>query len=781
MEQIGHLSLYFFRKDKKQIISFGFIVLITSLILTLATVLLLRIDPAYDRLSEELRSADIDMVIPKFSDSAALTNAVRAHASVEQLEKQRAILHKAVMKDFRGTDFELNILFYNRDDSREVNLLSWEERSEEAVSGKKTVYLPLYISEFGEYPLNGKITFSIDGREYTYSVDGVVQEMQYGNASAEIMGVFLPDEQYRQLAEASQGNEVVNYAVCTAEGADNQTVLADLRKNADEHQSPVLFALTGEAKKQSRMMVTNLLTVILAAFAGIVLLVSIFLCQFRIRNTVSEDMAQMGVLKSLGFTSGGIVAAIVLPYTVTALLFSALGAAGSYMLLPSLVNVLALQAGFRFEVEFSAAALMLTVALLTGVTLVFTRLAAGKIRRLQPIAAIRGITGGKDMRKNRFAMTRTPGSVNAVLMLKQMAASAQQNALLFVVLFVITILIAFSCSLFYNVIIRPEHFMNTLSDESPDVILHVSASDIGDMKRAVSRLDGAEKVLSYSVLQVQLDEENAAAFVCEDFSKTRNDLCYEGRNPSSGREIAIGSALAERLGCGTGDHVVVTYAGKSRSYRVVGLVQSVNNRGEICELTEEGFAAISEEKTSSLYVYLHDGADADKFIEKAEAVCGESGQMIVSAVNAAKKQSEAQSMYTAIVNIVIVAVFAVTVLIVLLILYVIIRSMITQRRQEFGIFKAIGYSGRQLVAQTVGSLMPVTVAAALSSSLLGLIWLPLAFNGIFGMIGAMKNHMQQPVSILLLFAGAEIAVTLLIGVLLARPIKKIEAYSLIKE
>ena len=54
-------------------------------------------------------------------------------------------------------------------------------------------------------------------------------------------------------------------------------------------------------------------------------------------------------------------------------------------------------------------------------------------------------------------------------------------------------------------------------------------------------------------------------------------------------------------------------------------------------------------------------------------------------------------------------------------------------------------------------------------------------HAIFGMVGAMKNHMEQPVGILLLFAAAEIAVTLLISVLLARPIKKIEAYSLIKE
>ena len=212
---------------------------------------------------------------------------------------------------------------------------------------------------------------------------------------------------------------------------------------------------------------------------------------------------------------------------------------------------------------------------------------------------------------------------------------------------------------------------------------------------------------------------------------------------------------------------------------MVGLVQSVNNRGEICELTEAGFAALSEgESLRSLYVYLRDGADADDFMERAEASCGGN---LVSAVNAAKKQREAQSMYTAIVNVVIIVVFIVTVLIVLLVLYVMIRSMISQRRQAFGILKAIGYSGRQLVMQTAGSLMPVTVAATLSSALLGLVYLPAIHHVIFGMIGAMRHHMEQPVGVLLLFASAEIAVTWIISVRLASPVKKIEAYSLIRE
>ena len=140
-----------------------------------------------------------------------------------------------------------------------------------------------------------------------------------------------------------------------------------------------------------------------------------------------------------------------------------------------------------------------------------------------------------------------------------------------------------------------------------------------------------------------------------------------------------------------------------------------------------------------------------------------------------------QRMYSSLITIVATSLFIITVLIILLILYVILRSMITSLKTDFGIYKAMGFTSRQLIIQTVGSITPVVLLGAFLSSVLGVVYLPAMFNGIFGVIGAIKNNFEIPLYLLLIMAVILTAVNVMIGVILCRPIKRITAYSLIKE
>ena len=114
-------------------------------------------------------------------------------------------------------------------------------------------------------------------------------------------------------------------------------------------------------------------------------------------------------------------------------------------------------------------------------------------------------------------------------------------------------------------------------------------------------------------------------------------------------------------------------------------------------------------------------------------------------------------------------------------MYIVIRSIIVQRKQELGIYKAIGYTSRQLILQVSGSFLPVSCIAILLSSLLGIWYLPSINNFIFETIGAMKNNMEISVVFLVIFALVQMGVNFVISYVLAKPVKKISAYSLLKE
>ena len=107
--------------------------------------------------------------------------------------------------------------------------------------------------------------------------------------------------------------------------------------------------------------------------------------------------------------------------------------------------------------------------------------------------------------------------------------------------------------------------------------------------------------------------------------------------------------------------------------------------------------------------------------------------------------------------------------------------MIVSLKTDFGIYKAMGFTSNQLILQTVGSITPFIFFGSLLSAVLGTLYLPVLFDGIFSVIGAIKNNFEIPLYILLCMAVILTAVNMVIGILLCRPIKNITAYSLIKE
>ncbi len=107
--------------------------------------------------------------------------------------------------------------------------------------------------------------------------------------------------------------------------------------------------------------------------------------------------------------------------------------------------------------------------------------------------------------------------------------------------------------------------------------------------------------------------------------------------------------------------------------------------------------------------------------------------------------------------------------------------MISRLTQEFGIYKDIGYTYRHLPVKPALQFIPVVAVASIISVIAGLWYLPAINNTIFSLIGAVKNHFEVSVWLLIVFAMMFTAAAFVISVLLSAPIKKITAYSLLKE
>lgn len=744
MKKLSTLVIHNLKKAKGQYISFGVFICLTAFIINIALVLAFQTFQAYDSLFDELDTADINVIIPQMQDDDALLTEVEDIDGVSFAEKHEGVFKPVTVREFADSDFDMNTVFYNLDEKRKLNRIKVTESS---TKGDDSVYIPVFMKELGGFAEGGSITYSIDGKDHTYSIGGTVLEMQYGNYGTGMIGGYFPQAVYEEFAREYEEQVIAEYCLKTTGTVPVSEVKNTISKMLRKKGIAVLNCNDRDTVKQTRTMVCTLLIVIFLALAAIILVVSIFLSNFRIRSAIEGELAQMGVLKAIGYTSNMIIASTVMPYVLVGVTAAVIGIVLSYMVLPFVAGVLAIQSGFSYTPVFDGMAFLIVLLLLTAAILLFSYLSAGKIHRLEPINAIRGITG---------------------------AEAAGQNILLFIVSFGIMVLLSFAGTLLYNVSIKPEHFMNTLSEELPSAIFTAEDEKMPELKEVLENDSRVMLAMEYASVPVSYADGNLTAFVCEDFSKATNDICYEGRSPVKENEAAVGNAIAD--GYPIGKEIEITVGERSAYYTVTGYIQSVNNAGMVCQLTSKGYEKIGA-KTNSVNVYLYQ-KNAAAFIKEYEESCG---AVIKSSVNFEQLSENGQKMYAGIVSVIVMILFVISVLMVLLVMYVIIHSMISRRRQEFGIYKAIGYTNRQLTIKTALSFLPVVAAASVISAIAGLWYLPAINNVTFSMIGAVKNHFQVSVLILIVFAVTFTVVAFAISVLLSAPIKKITAYLLLRE
>lgn len=775
MKKITNQIIYNLKKEKSSFVSFGVIILITALILNCAAVLLSQVDRAYEEKLSSLNTADVNVIVPRIQSSSKLENNLRDLSSVEKLESHTAVMVEATVKDFNGADFSMNTVFYNMDAKRNVN--NFELVSESKNDVENPIYIPLYVSDFGGFDLGDNIVYAIDGKSHSFTVAGVIEEMQYGNYGSGLLCAYLPKEDFEEFADVYSEKTVVEYSMSVNSGASLDKTKEDISKVIEHNGVMTLSLLDSESVKGARTMVTDLLILILTAFSLIILAVSVFLSNFKVKNAIDCEIINMSVLKALGYTSAQIVWGITLPYALVSLIFALSGVGLSYALLPVLCSVLTVQSGFSFAVSFDLLSFICVTVILVGVVTFFTFISARKIKKTQPIDGLRGNTSTKGAKKNRLPLDKTKGNTKLLLVLKQMIATKKQNVMLFLVSFVLTVLIAFSGTLFYNVVVKPENFMSALSDEVADVIMIPKEDSISKLEAKLGDDNRVENSLQYMSCSVKIEDKAVTSFACEDFSKVRNDVCYMGTNPKEIDEIALGSAFEESFKIG--DTVSVTVDDITKSFEVTGFVQSVNLQGEICQLSTEGYNSLLDEKqTPSLYVYLENPENAEEVVKEYKA---DYPELLADTINSYKLQKEAQDMYMGITMVLVVAIFVVTILVVLFILYIVIKSLLVKRRQELGIYKAMGYTSSQLISQTAGSFMLVSIIATLLSSVLAMFYMPAVYGFIFEALGVMKNNIEISFGFLMLFAVAVILINIIISIILCMPIRKISAYSLIKE
>lgn len=559
LKKIIAISKYFFKKSFKDIVSFSIILFIATALFSSAIHLNNNVSKDYDSEFNRLNTASSFFTIPSAEYEDSLLEEIRNIKGIKDAQIQRGIMI-TVPVDMEGSTQEQNQIFYNINDISNIN--KKEIISETNDNIDFGIYLSNYTFIHSSLDIKDKYEFNIDNIQYTFNIKGVVNEMQYGNYTSSVIGEYLENEPYNYLLQNNKDKEVVTISVI---GEESHSAYNDISKYLSSKNINILSKNYEEQAKNQRLAISNILVFILIVFSSVMFIISLLVSKFKIEQSIGEEMANMGALEALGYTSNEIIIASIFPYIISGLLFTLLGIGISYFILPVLSMVIEMQSGFIWKVKMDLVSNVFVLFINLSLIILFTFTASYKIKKLNPINAIRGLNE-KENNKNYFEIEKTKGNINFILCLKNFMNTKKQNILLGIVLFFITIVSSFIGILFYNINMNPINFINTLVEEHPSIIV----SSTKDLRNEIKNRDNVKNVIYYDEnVTLNYKDNSYKAFVAENFNNLGNDLCYEGNNPQNSNEVAIGSKIKETYGINIGDYITLSKNGINNKYKVV--------------------------------------------------------------------------------------------------------------------------------------------------------------------------------------------------------------------
>lgn len=640
------------------------------------------------------------------------------------------------------------------------------------------IYLPMLYKTDG-IEIGKPFEISIGSHKQTYTVCGFFNSIMMGSHNCTLTEIVLTEDKYIELQDSGFAPQATLCSVRITDKAESFNCEASLKSAVSEHYPNITmvsncYGTVSVSRYISQMICSG----ILAAMAFFVLLIALVVLVSNIVNYIQVNMKNLGALKSVGYTSGQLIYSLQLQFLGLAFLAAAVGIGLSYLVFPAVNTMMIAQTGIPYMVRFLPVPLLISLTVLCGTVALAVWLASRRIRKIEPIAALRSGIQTHNFKHNRVPLENTKAPLNLALALKTTFSSVKHNITVCITMLVLSLVVVFSGLMIENVIVDMTPFLNLVVGETADSCINVQADAEEDFLAEMNADSRVEKIYLYTSLNVShTGGAELLANICEDFGSVNNqNTVFDGRFPKYDNEMAIAAKYAGENGLKIGDEIEITANGEQETYLICGFTQISNNLGKDCLFTREGYERLGKLTNASYYINLTSETDIDAFNSEIKASFGSS---INTTINVLTTIEGAAGVYVKLMTIIVVAILLLSVIIIAFVLYLLVRTMLNNKLHDYGIMKALGFTTKQLILQTALSLMPATiVSAAAGLTLSSIIINPLTALFLSG-IGIVKCTFIIPVGFIALAGAGLVLYAFLAVCLLSLKIRRISPRALL--
>lgn len=765
------------RKAKGQTAAIVVLILLAAMLLNLWLMLSMDYKANFERYHDALNAEHVTLAADDHDGTISefLSQSLQNDAQVKEYRLDRC-MHMVGTFPYNGGMMNGEFIFLDKQTAftRTIGKSEIVEDGDIA-SG---VYLPM-LYRSNEFSVGKQIEISIGSHSVTYTICGFFNSVMMGSHNCALTQIILTEDKYAELERSNYAPKTTLCSVRLNDMSVNLTYEAALKATVSQQFPNTRMASNCyDIIAQSRYIAQMICSGIMSAMAFFVLLIALVVIVSNIVNYIQVNIQNLGALKAVGYTSKQLVCSLILQFLGLTVLAAVAGGGLSYCIFPAINEMMISQTGIPYAVRFLPLPMLISLLILGGAVALSVWLSARRIKKIEPIVALRSGIQTHNFKRNPLPLEKTKAPLNLTLALKTTLSGVKHNVTVCITMLVISLVTVFSGLMTENVIADMTPFLDLIVGETADSAINVDVEAEDDFLAALHADSRTEKAYLYNSLNIShVGGAELMATLCDDFSKVNNQsVVFKGRFPKYDNEIAIAAKYAKEKGFAIGNEIEITANGNTQKYLISGLTQITNNLGRDCLLTRQGYERLGELSNVTYYINLADGTDIAAFNEEMKA---EFSDHINTAINVLATIEGAGSVYVTLMTIIVIAILVLATIIIAFVLYLLVRTMLTNKMRDYGILKSIGFTTRQLVFQTALSFMPTVIL----STVVGLLISCMIINPLTALflseIGIVKCTFSIPIAFTVFSGIGLVLLSFGIACLLSLKIKKIAPRNLL--
>lgn len=736
------------RKAKGQTTAIIVIVLLSSLMMNLWLMLSMDYRKNFDRCHDRLNDGHVNIAAYVTDDDFKnfISDALKERSDVTDYTVSDAFCEPFSFEYNGGELSQLGVLL-NKEDALSRNVGKFEITEDSDI--KSGIYLPMLYSTGDNYAVGDTIKVTFLGEEFEYTVCGFFNSAMIGSHNCNMMSLLLTEDKFEEFSKETAALKSVYVSARINDVSKCEDISSEL-KDAILKEFPEVV-VTGNDYKMvttSRYISQMICAGILSAMAFLVLLIGVVVIASNIANYIQENMQNLGALKAVGYTSGQIISALLAQFAGISAIAAVVGTALSYCVFPGINEMMIAQTGIPYAVRFQPLPILFTVIFITGIVSAAVYFSAKKIKKIEPITAMRQGISTHNFKKNHVQLEKTSLPINAALAMKTMFGGLKQNVTVCVTMLVISLILVFSVTSARNTIVDVQPMIEMIAGEFADSAINVNLNREEELISVLENDSRVEKFYLFTNNNMEIQHVGGTTLyvsVTNDCSKMNNQsMAVEGRYPKYDNEFAVAAKYAKDNDIKVGDEISLKVGNTTEKYIVSGFTQNTNSLGKDCIMTREGYEKLASLPNVTYYIDLAEGNDVDDFNSELSERFG-------SDVNAVQNiQSILEStggVYVLLMTFLVIAIVIISCIVIIFVMYLLVRTMLNNKKRDYGILKALGFTTGQLVVQTAMSFMPsIIISTAVGIAVSMQIINPLMAIFLSG-IGVVKGTFIIPVEL----------------------------------